>query len=181
MGRIVGRSNSGSRRISIAALQLRAWCIAITLGASALCSQSALAGRRAPLTTLSLQSSYDREHDPAAAPSQRWLVLRPLAEQHPDTVWGLPRAWLHGLDSLAAIDRIPMPIGGLNIHTPRSSAHISGLLSMNADYPAIGGHVEFDIGLRHYAFTLPSVQVIPQFRGGSMYCAVNLLLVDRRF
>ena len=167
-------------RFRVPALGLVALCIAACFARPSVARSSPRTPQnfRGALPEIRLSLRHDYEEAP---PSQRWLALRPLADLQPETVWGIPRAWLHGLDSLADIDRVPMPLGGVNLRTPHSSVRVDGLLSMNASYPAIGGHFSFDVGLRHYDFTLPSVQIVPQMRAGGMFCAVNVFLVDRKF
>jgi hypothetical protein len=142
-------------------------CIAaICLGASA----PAAAEPGASLITLSLHAV-----GPTSPSTPPWLA--PGLDRATDTAWGVPRAWLHGLDTL---DRAPLSLGGALLRTADLALRIDGLLRVNADYPSLTGHVDLDWRGRRASFALPSVQVIPQRVGGQLYCGVQVML-DHKF
>src|SRR5207244_419918 len=115
-----------------------------------------------PAITLSLHA-VQRDSSPASTP--RWLdttIDRPI-----DTLWGVPRAWLRGL---ADLDRLPLPLGAVNLRTPNLALHLDGLLRLTADYPSLSGRVYIDWRAHHLDFALPSVQVVPHRAAGQLYC-----------
>jgi hypothetical protein len=90
-------------------------------------------------------------------------------------------AWLL---SLARFDRTTPPLlldANIDVGNLRHGFRFDGTLFVDADYPSLGGRVRLTLAEKQYAFSLPSVQVVPRHDLGLLYVEVRLSLYQRAF
>ena len=154
----------------------RALCIAAT-ALAALLGWQPRARARPLLPTLKLVASLEPGSAAPLAPD--WLLER----EEPPRGHELRRPgrsqWILDLPDL---DRAPLYLGmDFDVGTRQLGMRVDGTLRVNADYPALGGHLHLRIRGHDIPVELPWVTVVPRHELGAFYMEVRMTLLERRF